>query len=179
MAQVTATRSGLQLKPKEYKDCSVETDEVTVRRPETGKNVVLEVNGTRHEIGRIASAFPISSALEAVAFFDTNGEEIGIMKHAYALDEESRNILREELEKAYFMPRIQRIISTRESLGVEEWVVVTDKGERSFEVRDARRNVRKISETRVIIKDVDGNRYEIPHWQELDRNSLAQLMNYI
>ncbi len=172
----TSLSKGLRLEPRQYSDFSVQTDQVTLRRPEMGKNMRLTVNGKEHEIGRIASVFPISSAMAAVAFFDTEGEEIGVMKQADSLDKESRRVLREELDKAYFMPSIEAIISTEENLAVKTWTVKTDKGARVFEVRDPRRNVRKIGGSRMLVKDVDGNRYEIRNWRALDRGSIAHLM---
>lgn len=170
---------GLELTEKSYKDFRGDADQVELRRPQHGKNLRLRVNGEDHDVGRIASAFPLSSSLESVAFFDTEGEEIGVMKNADSLDSTSRRILQEELDKSYFMPRILEIREMEESLGVEEWTVVTDKGERSFQVRDPRRKVRKLSETRVVIKDVDGNRYEIEDWTRMDRNSIRLLMRHL
>ena len=167
------------MQPKQYTDCTVDTDQVTLRRPEEGKNVILTINGRHHEIGRIASAFPLSAAVEAVVFFDVVGEEIGVMKHVDALDAHSRRLLQLEMEQAYFMPRIEALLALEEALSVETWTVATDKGERSFEVRDPRNNVRTMGKSRVIIKDVDGNRYEVPNWRALDRHSIGLLLRYL
>jgi hypothetical protein len=169
----------LRLEPKQYRDVNVATDQVKLQRPDDGADVVLLLNGEHYQIGRIASAFPISSSLNNIAFFNEEGEEIGVMKEVNCLDEQSRQILKEELEKAYFMPRIQAVLRMDESLGVESWTVETDKGERTFEVRDPRRNVRRISGRRVLIKDVDGNRYEVPNWAALDKKSIALLMRHL
>ena len=38
---------------------------------------------------------------------------------------------------------------------------------------------RKLTDTRVVIKDVDGNRYEIADWTQLDRNSIRLLMRHL
>lgn len=175
----TTLHGSLSLRAREYSDFSVDTDEVTLRRPEDGKNVELTVNGRRYEIGRIGSVFPLTHALGAVAFFDKDGEEIGVMKHLDSLDDDSRGLLMEELEKAYFMPRVKSIDNVTETLGVESWTVTTDKGERTFDVRDPRRGVRKMAEGRVIIKDVDGNRYEIRNYTELPGPAERLLRAYL
>jgi hypothetical protein len=167
------------LQPKQYTDFCVGTDQVKLRRPEAGKNLQLTINDRRYEIGRLASAFPLSWPLETVVFFDAEGEEIGVMKQVGALDQDSQRVLLEELDKAYFMPRIEAIVNLQENLGVERWLVLTDKGERTFEVRSPRRNVRSIGNSRVIIKDVDGNRYEVRNWRRLDRGSIAFLMRHL
>ena len=77
------------------------------------------------------------------------------------------------------MPCINAILSIDEVLGVESWTVVTNKGERGFEVRDPRNNVRAIGKGRVIINDVDGNRYEIRDWRRLDRKSVSLLAKHL
>ncbi|MBS3763136.1 MAG: DUF1854 domain-containing protein [Planctomycetes bacterium] len=175
----TTLAGSLMLQQKEYEDFCPRTDRVTLRRPDEGKNILLKINDETHEIGRIASAFPLSSAMENVAFFTTEGEEIGVMKKVERLDPESFRILREELEKAYFMPAILAVEDINEHLGVEEWEVRTDKGQRTFQVRDPRRNVRKIGENRILIKDVDGNRYEAKDWKRMDRTSFSYMMRYV
>ncbi len=154
-----------------YRTFSGGVDEVILRRPQEGKSVELTVNGDHYDVGRIASAFPVSSAADPVVFFDNRGEEIGIMNRVRALDAESRHLLEEELEKAYFMPQIRRVLSIQESLGIQTWQVHTNKGRRTFDVRSPRQNVRKISNSRVLVKDVDGNRYEIRNMRRLDRRS--------
>lgn len=170
---------GFDIRQKAYRDFKADSDHVKLRRSERSDNLRLILNGEEHEISRVASAFPLSSSLDTVAFFDSDGEEIGVMKNPRALDDPSQELLQEELDKSYFMPRILEIKEMEENLGVESWQVVTDKGERTFEVRDPRRNVRKIADDRVIIKDVDGNRYEVRDWTQLDRNSIRLLMRHL
>ena len=166
-------------KTKQYHDFCPEADEVTLRRPQEGKNLELTVNGRPYEVRRVASAFPLSAVLDTVAFFDQKGEEIGCMRNGDALDAESKHLLKGEMEKAYFMPRIRAILSMEESLGIETWKVVTDKGDRQFEVDRPRHNVRHLPRGRVMIKDVDGNRYEVPSWRKLDRRSVSLLMRHL
>ncbi len=170
---------GLNIREKNYRDFSAAADDVRLRRPERESSLRLVLNGETRRVSRVANAFPLSASSPVVAFFDTEGEEIGIMRQPDALDQQSHRVLQEELEKSYFMPRIVQIIDIEEEMGVESWDVVTDKGERSFEVRDPRRNVRKISGRRVIIKDVDGNRYEVKDWTGLDRDSLQLLTKHL
>jgi len=174
---VTLTDHGVQA--KEYHDFRPGTDEVTLRRPEEGKSLELRINEKTYRVSRVASAFPLSAALDTVAFFDEGGEEIGCMKDGDALDHESQDLLATELEKAYFMPRIRAILSMEEALGIETWTVVTNKGERQFEVDHPRHDVRHLPRGRVLVKDVDGNRYEIPSWRKLDRKSIGLLMRHL
>jgi len=167
------------VRTRQYMDVNVGTDKVTLRRPEHGQYVVLTVNGKAYEVGHIASAFPLSAPLDLIVFFDRAGQEIALMKNARSLDDESRRVLKKELEKGYFMPRIDSINNVEETLGVATWTVTTNKGRRTFDVRDPRTTIRTMGEGRVIIKDVDGNRYEIRDWYRLDRKSMSFLTQHL
>ncbi|MFP4175983.1 MAG: DUF1854 domain-containing protein [Planctomycetota bacterium] len=175
----TTLPDGLDIRERDYRDFSSHNDSIRLKRHENGKDVVLELNGETHLISRVASAFPISASEEVVVFFDAEGEEIGMLQDPEGLEEQSRELLQHELERSYFMPRILEIEDMAEELGVESWTVVTNKGKRTFEIRAPRRNVRKVGDNRVIIKDVDANRYEIEDWTRLDRNSLRLLMRHL
>jgi hypothetical protein len=50
--------------------------------------------------------------------------------------------------------------------------VETDKGQREFETR-YKEDIRKLPGGRVIIKDADGNRYEIKDYMKLDKRSVS------
>jgi hypothetical protein len=82
--------------------------------------------------------------------------------------------LAEELEKSYFIPQIKRITNLEEKYAISHWEVETNKGIHTFSVQN-REEIRLLSSGRVIIKDSDGNRYEIPDYRKLDSKSLAFL----
>jgi len=125
------------------------------------------------------AASPITDPGRMVSIRDENGDEIGILDDVQRLDPASQTIVREELERAYFMPRIIDILDIQEDLGVETWTVETDKGTRLFQVRNPRQNVRRITRRRLIIKDVDGNRYEIRNYTELPGPAERLLRAYL
>ncbi len=169
----------LQISEKSYTDFNAEHDNITLRRGESEQRLWLYVEDEEYEVGRVMSAFPLSASLKRIVFFDSDGEEIGCLKCASQLDPESLKILQEELDKAYFMPSIKSISEITDHLGLELWRVITNRGERTFEVRSPRKNVRIINPKRLIVKDVDGNRYEIKDWRMLDKKSLALLMRHL
>jgi len=123
--------------------------------------VVLKIGDVLRPVGSIMAAFPLSDPHCMVALRDDNGEEIGLLDDARQLDPVSLKIVGEELERSYFMPKITDIFDVQEDLGVVNWEVDTDKGHRVFQVRNVRQNVRKLGRRRLVIKDVDGNRYEV------------------
>lgn len=118
--------------------------------------------------------FPLSHPHNLITFCDKRGEEIGVLLDLQALEEASRLALLDELEMAYFIPKIQRILSIKEEFGVIRWEVETDKGPRSFEVQ-SRHDIRPMGGGRFIVRDMDGNRYDIPDMAALDAKSRAFL----
>lgn len=124
-------------------------------------------------------AFPLSDPGRLILLRDPEGNEIGILDELGKLDPDSRRLVQEELEKTYFMPIIKEVNSIDHTLNLITWNVRTDRGHRVFEVRHARQNVRKIGRTRLIIKDVDGNRYEIPDWTRLPDYSKEWIYEFL
>ena len=113
--------------------------------------------------------FPLSSPERFVALADREGDEIGVISDTTTLDEESRRALAAELERDYFCAHITRVVSmTAGHRHVQEWEVETDRGARTFEIRSHRRDIRDLGSGRVLIRDADGNRFEIPNYRDLD-----------
>ena len=98
-------------------------------------------------------------------------KEIGIIEDTKKLDSKSRKVLKGELKRAYFMPQITKINRLKEDHGMMKFDVDTDKGQREFETR-YKEDIRKLPAGRVIIKDADGNRYEIKDYRKLDQRSM-------
>lgn len=119
--------------------------------------------------------FPLTNPDHFISFVEVkNGKkdkEIGVVEDLKKLDSKSRKILKEELKRAYFMPQITKINRMKEFHGIMKFDVETDKGSREFETR-YREDIRKLPGGRVIIKDADGNRYEIKDYRKLDQRSV-------
>ena len=84
----------------------------------------------------------------------------------------------EELEKCYFMPKITKIHGLEGRFGVTQWEAETDSGTVFFDLR-SRHDITALSGGRVLIKDIDGNRYEIVNYHQLDPKSVALLETQI
>ncbi len=151
---------------------------VELRRDEDGEPIAV-LGDRRVPIGQILSVFPISNKDHFISIRDHDGKEIGIVEQAHKLDMESRRVVKEELERSYFLPKLEDILSVDDDLNIITWKVYTDKGFRVFEVRNPRQNVRKVGQSRYIIKDVDGNRYEIPRLGMLGPKSQNMIREFV
>jgi len=151
---------------------------VRLRRDPDG-HVVLHRDGRDQRVGRITAAFPLSRPDRLLSVRDADGKEICLLDGLGDLDDESLRIVREEQERSYFMPQITDVRRIHEEMRVAEWTVVTNKGPRVFHVRSVRQNVRRIGARRFVVKDVDGNRYEIPDWMRLRAAAQKLLEPYL
>ncbi len=124
----------------------------------------------------VARAFPLSDPDHYIGFLDGAGKDVGLLIEPDQLDAESRRIVDEELEKRYFVPVVERVVNTKEEFGTIYWTVETDRGEKEIVTRNLRDNIQELSSTRVIITDVDGNRFEFPDVTKLDGKSQAIIM---
>ena len=99
---------------------------------------------------------------------------VGVIQSLSDVDEPTEELLRDELERRYFLPQILRIDFLRINAGIVSWRVETDRGPRAFDVRD-REEIRFMPPRRMVLRDVDGNRYEIQDYKQMDDLSLYLL----
>lgn len=133
-----------------------------------------ESNGEPPEV-EVVMGFPLTNSDHFVSLVEVKDgkkdKEIGIIEDIRKLDSKSRKILKAELKRAYFMPKIMKINRLKENHGVLKFDVETEKGRREFETR-YKEDIRRLSGGRVVIKDADGNRYEIEDYRKLDQRSI-------
>ena len=119
--------------------------------------------------------FPLSDADRYISLRDADGNEIGILESLTDLARDQEDLLRAELERRYFTPVIQQVRSVKEEFGYSYWLVDTDAGPRRFTVQSGKNNVTVVAERRLLIVDVDGNRFSIADYTRLDRSVLRTL----
>jgi hypothetical protein len=156
----------------------LQAKDVEIKR-DTDGNVHLKTEQTDLEIGSVHGAFPLSNPGRMILLRDPDGNEIDILDDIHQMEKQSRRIIKEELEKSYFMPTIRNILSDSEKLGVVTFNVMTNRGEKTFEVRNVRQNIRKVGNGRMIVKDVDGNRYQIKNAFGLPPKAQEILTQYV
>lgn len=139
-------------------------EELTVELPD----------GTTYTNVEAIRSFPLTDSNKYISLLDSEEKEIGIIQDIKQLPRESEKVLRSELQKRYFLPKITKIHSLDGEFGVTQWVVETNRGPVTFGMR-TRYDVVSLENGRVLIKDADGNRYEIENYHRLDPDSMALL----
>ena len=136
-------------------------------------DLTLSLPNKTHDNVTVERAFPLNAPNQFIIVKDQNGDEIGIIEDSKHLDNDSFEVLEEALRQAYFMPQIIKINDVETNFHIPTWFVETDKGPRTFEIPSSRRDVRVVGNGRVLLRDADGNRYEIADYRQLDADSQA------
>lgn len=123
--------------------------------------------------------FPFELQWEFISVMNEDSEEIGIIRDVFAFEGDAGALLKNELEKRYYTPVIERIYSVKERYGFSYWKVHTGEGEVQFTLRDTYRSIIHAGGNRILLLDVNGNRFEIPDTSALDRKSYKKIELYL
>lgn len=119
---------------------------------------------------RVARCFPWSLPDSLVSIRDKDGNELLLLETLDGLPRGTRELIEQELRDKIFAPQIEKILSYENRFGIITIKARTDRGEITFQMRSAD-EVRTLSPTRFLLKDADGNLYEIADMNQLDAQS--------
>ena len=120
--------------------------------------------------------FPITGLNKYIALMDSQGEEIAIIRNIDDLMPESKAVVEKCLLEYYMIPRITRFIKMSEKFKIWMWTAETDKGICTYEIRNHLTAIKPLYDGRVLIKDANDNRYEIPNVNALDAKSQKMIL---
>ncbi len=121
--------------------------------------------------------FPMTGVSRYITLLDSDGNEIAVIRNLATLNKEERDIISSCLEEYYHIPKIKRIINTEEKFGITKFYCETDRGECLIEIRNTIQQIKITFGKRVLFRDNDDNRYEIPDIGETD-NKTKQIINF-
>ena len=120
--------------------------------------------------------FPITGLTKYIALMDSEGNEIAVIRDINDLMPESREVVENCLREYYMIPRITKFIKMSERFKIWMWTAETDKGICTFEIRNHLTAIKPLYDGRVLIKDANDNRYEIPYVNQLYKKSLRMIL---
>ena len=132
-----------------------------------GKMLGAKLDG--EDVGRVdvLRLFPLYQAdsyfsirRQAEGHRDRN-TELGIIESLEPFPENQKELVKKDLDKRYFVPRITHVTAAKEEFGHTYWECDTTAGHRSFTTFDMSTSMVRLGEYSVLLIDVDGNRYEI------------------
>ncbi|MDF2537837.1 MAG: hypothetical protein K0S76_858 [Herbinix sp.] len=127
---------------------------------------------------QVYHAFPFTDRDSYISIreADEKAKEIGVIKNLKKdISKESREMLEEQLRLRYFTPTIEKIINIKNEYGFAYFDVLTNHGACRFTIHMGGGSVVNLSDTRLMITDLDGNRFEIPDVTRLTSPELKKL----
>jgi hypothetical protein len=115
----------------------------------------------------VRRTFPVTDPDHYILLLDASDEEIGIVESLSGVPAETREILEQHLERYYFATHINAIRSVQSRHGVTTWDLDTNRGPRTIYLKD-RGDIRRISDHRIVLIDMQGIRFDIPDTRKLD-----------
>lgn len=134
-----------------------------------GGFVSLSVDGEEYPRVQVARMFPFSKPDRyiSVRTAEETSKEIGVIKDMSDIPTEVREMLLEQLALRYFTPIIKKVYQVKDQYGYAYFDVETDRGRCRFVIHMGGNAVVHLSDTRIIISDIDENRFEIPDVSKL------------
>ena len=120
--------------------------------------------------------FPVSGLMHYISLLDEEGNEQMIIRNIDNLLPESKQALLDCLNERYMIPKITKLIKRTEKFEIWMWTVETDRGEYTFEIINSYQSIKILYDGRILIKDGNDNRYEIPNLYALDKRSIKLIL---
>ncbi|MCU0646116.1 MAG: DUF1854 domain-containing protein [bacterium] len=148
---------------------------------EQGENGFLRLKLTDEKVFELVECtplFPLTQIDEYISVStrnDNGSEEIGIIKNLRDLPSDQQRLVKDEIQFRYFSPDIIDIKKITSKYGVNEWQVVTDKGDKTFFVQDVKENVIIRESGLIVITDIDKCRFQIRDYRTLPSKARLEL----
>lgn len=157
------------------------TDENATFSETTGGFMSMKFYDEKYDRVEIYLTFPFTEPdlYVSIRTPDEKAKEIGIIKDLKQLSPKTQEILKKQIKYRYFTPKIKRVYSVKTEYGFAYFDVLTDSGKCRFVIRMNGGAVVSLTETRVIIFDLDGNRFEIEDITKLSSKERKQLDLFI
>ena len=123
--------------------------------------------------------FPVTNENMYITLLDKNEREVCFVRDLDELDEASAAALRECFKEFYRIPKITALLEVTEKFGTLTWRVDTNLGIVKFRIRNRHSDIKNLFGNRVLVRDTNDNRYEIPDYTVLDKHSKHLLFTYL
>ena len=119
-------------------------------------------------------AMPLSDENQYIVLRDGKDKELGILETLDGMDARGVELIQIALRKRYFLPKILKINAINERFNSADWDVETDRGRINIQTKAIHEAVIELGGGRILLRDNEENRYEIPNLDELDEISRAK-----
>ncbi len=154
----------------------IEHDNARITKREGDFRLDIELySGQRFEKAEARRLFPTTGPNKYITLLDEDGHELAVIRDLDNLMPDSARAVREVLEEYYLIPRILSITKVDNKPSGCYVQAKTDHGDCAFKIQNRQHDIKCLFDCRVLIRDSNDNRYEIPDYRTLDRKSLDGL----
>jgi len=140
--------------------------------------LALKLNETDYPRVQVRRALPFGDPTRFVCVTDMEDKELALIEDTAQLEDAQRELVSRELELRYYYPRVTQIKSIKEKLGTYYFALCIGEHEKNAAVKDIGKNLRQLGD-RIILTDVDGNRFLIDDLGVVNRKSMRMLEAYL
>ena len=152
-------------------DKIVRTDLYLVRLEKADGEVIEDLEPKR--------LFPFSNPEEYVTLITEKRKEAAVIRSLAELSEDSRRSIDECFTEIYMIPYITKVHHVEAKFGALNFSMETDRGPIKFRIRNPHSDIKKLDDGRMLFRDSNDNRYEIPDVAKLDKHSIHVLFPYL
>lgn len=140
------------------------TPEKAVFTKTPGGFVSLALGEETYARVQVVRMFPFSEPEKFISIrtAEESSKEIGVIEELASFPKEVQEMLFEQLNLRYFTPVITKIYRIKDEYGYAYFDVETDRGRCRFVIHMGGNAVVHLSDVRILISDIDENRFEIP-----------------
>ena len=150
----------------------------TLTRDSYGQLVLTTKNGESHAGVVPVRAFPIAAPDEGIALVNSEGHEVGWVERIADLPPAIAQLVEEELASREFVPEIEKIIDVSSFACPSTWQVATNRGHAAL-ILKGEEDIRRLSQSRLMIADTNGIEFLIRDIGTLDRHSRKLLDRFL
>ncbi|UCV16164.1 cyanophycin metabolism-associated DUF1854 family protein [Quatrionicoccus australiensis] len=149
-----------------------------LERDAYGRLILTGENGERHEGITPVRAFPIAAPDEGLSLINYEGHEVAWVDNIADLPPAIGQLLEEELASREFVPEITQITEVSSFACPSTWQVGTNRGATAL-VLKGEEDIRRLSQTCLLIADSNGIQFLVRDLTVLDRQSRKLLDRFL
>lgn len=143
-----------------------------------GKLLSVRIKEEHHPVVYLHCSFPHSKKEEYISIRTIDNKEVGMIRTLSEFPKQTAELLRKHMGFRYFAPTVKRILEIKEEFGYTFWNVETTAGACRFTVGRGQ-NIRSVTAQKLMITDVDGNRFIIEDLEALSDKEYRMVETYL
>ncbi|NMB18132.1 MAG: DUF1854 domain-containing protein [Erysipelothrix sp.] len=139
---------------------------------DAGGLISVKINDQVYHEVSVHRTFPRKHPFKYISIRDINKQELGLIHDLADLDQSSEQMIKQELQIRYLIPKVRKILSIKQEPGLWTLEFLTDRGKIEFYIRNVHDHIKADRNGRIMIKEHDNRQVYIENLNELDKKSI-------